>query len=129
MLIRHFATKMNSGHEKRDETKDYGFKRRRWGNLDVLERLVLPERKGQFLFLSGAGELLSRAVRIAPASLGEAAVGKSNQANFARNRTAARRERSEAVLGQTVDAHGIVQFLPLAVFVVTSIVVVFFFLS
>lgn len=76
MLIRHFATKMNSCDEKRNETKEYGFKRQRWGNLDVLERPVLTEIKGQFLFLSGAGKPLSQAVRIAPASLGESAVGK-----------------------------------------------------
>jgi len=33
--------------------------------LDVLERLVLTARKGQFLFLCGAGKLLSQAVRTA----------------------------------------------------------------
>lgn len=76
MLIRHFATKMNSCDERRKETKEYGFKRQHWGNLDVLERLVLTEIKGQFLVLSGAGKLLSQAVRIALASLGESAVGK-----------------------------------------------------
>ena len=83
MLVRHFATKMNSCDERRNETKEYGCKRQRWGNLDVLERLVLTEIKGQFLVLSGAGKLLSRAgkllsqaVGIAPASLGESAVGK-----------------------------------------------------
>lgn len=49
---------------------------------------MLTKIKDQFLVLSGVGKLLGQAVRIAPASLVESAVGKEKQANFERNRAA-----------------------------------------